>query len=138
MRILPFYTIPIFLSRALPGELGSQLRLFDVYYKEPPVVGWHVLGDPDPSCGTVGFYVEGDDRLEGSVVGFSVEYARVPERVTGFSVIEEGGCEEEGIIGFSVTEDEGNSGVAGFSVTEEDIQEPAVVGFIVEEDDDNT
>jgi len=138
MRVLPFHTIPIFLSRALPGELGSQLRMFDVFYKEPPVVGWHVLGDPDPSCGTVGFFVEGGSKPEGSVVGFSVEYAKLPERVTGFSVFEEETCEGQGILGFSVTDDEDASGVAGFSVIEEDIKDPAVVGFIVEENDDNT
>jgi hypothetical protein len=112
--------------------------LFDVFYKEPPVVGWHVLGDPDPTCGTVGFYAEGDSGPEGSVVGFSVQHAKTLERVTGFSVVEDNTCEGQGILGFSVTEDEDSFGVAGFSVTEEDINDPAVVGFIVEENDDNT
>lgn len=90
MRILPIHVIPIFLSRALPGELGSQLRMFDVFYKTPPVVGWHVTGSPE-ECAVVGFCAQSDDPYEGSVVGFSVLEDRPAEHVAGFVV---GDCDD--------------------------------------------
>lgn len=90
MRILPIHVIPIFLSQALPGSVGSQLRVFDVFYKTPPVVGWHVLGSPDPACDIVGFCAQSEPLQEG-VMGFTASGDNSPEQIVGFVV---GDCDD--------------------------------------------
>jgi len=57
MRIIPAQVIPMF-RQEVAGPIAAQLLTFDVYYSEPPVVGFQVMGcDPD----------------ENAVIGFSVE-----------------------------------------------------------------
>lgn len=29
------------------GQIAPQIKFFDVYYTLPPVVGFHVIGDPE-------------------------------------------------------------------------------------------
>jgi len=51
MRILPYSVIPIFLGhQGVTG--GAELRYLDVYYTEPPVIGFDVICCPEelPPC----------------------------------------------------------------------------------------
>lgn len=87
MRILPSHVIPIFLNQGtLTGQIAAQLLSFDVYYTNPPVVGFHVLSCSDPQ-GVVGFTVDVDDAPEGAI-GFTVSCEDKPEGVVGFTVEE--------------------------------------------------
>lgn len=90
MRILPFHVIPLFLSQTLPGSLGSQIRMFDVFYQSPPVVGWHVIGATDAGCDIVGFCAQGEELQDG-VMGFSASEDSEPNKIVGFVV---GDCDD--------------------------------------------
>lgn len=91
MRVLPIHVIPIFLSTSLPGEAGAQVRMFDVFYKNPPVVGWHVAGAVDDGCDVVGFCAQGDPPEDG-LAGFTVSEDSAAEGVAGFVV---GDCDDD-------------------------------------------
>lgn len=134
MRILPIHVIPIFLSSTLPGSVGSQLRMFDVFYTKPPVVGWHVMGSDQEVCEVVGFSVQGEPPLAGGV-GFTVSGPSPQQGVMGFCV--EGEEPYSGSVGFTVeSEEHVPEGVVGFS-SEEEENYNATVGFIVGDTDDN-
>lgn len=51
MKILPFGVIPMFVDGAGIGDnfgaTGAQIRYFDVFYVNPPVVGFQVTGSPE-------------------------------------------------------------------------------------------
>jgi hypothetical protein len=50
MRIIPAQVIPIFREK-VDGPTAAQLLTFDVYYSEPPVVGFQVVGcDPEDNA----------------------------------------------------------------------------------------
>lgn len=86
MRILPYSVIPIFLGRP-SGNDGAALRYFDVFYRTPPVVGFHVICCPPPP-GVAGFVVEGEAPDSSHILGFSVSQDRPEETVVGFYVEE--------------------------------------------------
>lgn len=83
-RILPYSVIPIFLNRGtITGQIGAQLYSFDVFYKLPPAVGFHVLGCEE-IAGVVGFNIAADIPME-SVTGLSI-ISRPLDAVMGFNV----------------------------------------------------
>lgn len=135
MRILPFYVVPIFLRRTLPGELGSQIRFFDVFYKEAPVVGWHVMDSGEEGCPITGFFAEAPTEGPSGVSGFTASEAEVVQKnIAGFTAA----CEENdgsGITGFAVSgAEDSQEEVAGFTVEfEDDVVSDYVAGFTVEE-----
>ena len=48
MKIYPGGVIPLFLSSgALTGQIAPQIRFFDVYYVDAPIVGFHIIGEVD-------------------------------------------------------------------------------------------
>lgn len=51
MRFLPQNTSVVFLGDSGMGEnfgqIAPQIKMFDVYYTQPPVVGFHVVGEDD-------------------------------------------------------------------------------------------
>lgn len=51
MKFLPQNTNIVFVGDAGMGEnfgqIAPQLRTFDVYYTQPPVVGFHVIGEDE-------------------------------------------------------------------------------------------
>lgn len=133
MRALPFHVIPIFLSRTLPGELGSQLRMFDVFYKYPPVVGWHVIGAEDGECSTVGFFAHEESPSSEGVVGLSVGERRSDSSIAGFTALELESIQES-VVGLEVYDEEASQeGVTAFSVADQEEPSEYVAGFIVEE-----
>jgi hypothetical protein len=114
MRVLPIHVVPIFLGQGAGGALGAQLCYFDVFYTEPPIVGFHV------SC---------DAALTQQILGFTVDTDCVePEAVAGFCVSDN--TPDNGIIGFTadVPPCEETDTVAGFYACEQQESE-AVVGF---------
>ena len=54
---------PIFLGSVSGDccEVAPQVMFFDAYYDSAPVVGFHVVGDPDYEQPTVSLCVEGDN-----------------------------------------------------------------------------
>lgn len=45
MKIFTVNAIPMFVGAGTPGTAGpAQIKFFDVYYVNPPVVGFHVVG----------------------------------------------------------------------------------------------
>lgn len=132
MRVLPSQTIPIFLRGSLPSGIGSQLRYFDVFYKQPPVVGWHVVGADEVECAVTGFTVIGEDLTPSGVTGFIASDER-KDTVLGFTA-EQLEQDIQGAVGFSVYEEsELAEGVTGFSVMGEQPSD-YVAGFTVEDE----
>lgn len=89
MRILPIHVIPIFLERVVPGVQGAQIRYFDVYYRVPPAVGFHVVGCPAEDSGVMGFSVSSETPEVPPVVGFNVTHSISESGVIGFIVGDE-------------------------------------------------
>ena len=54
MKTMCVHSIPVFLGNAgigLPhGMVPPQIRGFDVFYKFPVIIGFHVLGSPEYAC----------------------------------------------------------------------------------------
>lgn len=69
--------IPVFLvDPSVIGALPTQIKFFDVYYTESPLVGIQVMGDPSPEapvslCVTIDPFVGTDcPDWDETVVGF--------------------------------------------------------------------
>lgn len=128
MRVLPIHVIPIFMGQCpTPGQVGAQIRYFDVYYKMAPVVGFHVLGCQQEEATVAGFSVM-SAASPPPVIGFDVTAPEKSEQVAGFYV----GTTEESqpVVGFDVTRPEAEETPVGLSVSSSDEPE-AVVGFSV-------
>jgi len=48
MNIFTVNSIPMFITEGGVGGAGpAQIKFFDVYYVNPPVVGFHVIGNEE-------------------------------------------------------------------------------------------
>lgn len=147
MRMLPNHVIPIFFNQGIiTGQIGAQVKAFDVYYRLPPAVGFHVIGCNEDT-GIFGFSVR-TEKPEDTILGFSATRKVEDYGVKGFSVLTESKPETETIKGFSVTRPVPSSDIKGFSVMTETESETircfnvtytpkdyGVMGFIVEENE---
>lgn len=74
MKAMCPHSIPIFLGNAgigLPhGDMPPQIRGFDVYYKFPIVIGFHVVGSAETICPSVEFAVQEIGDNGPKIVGF--------------------------------------------------------------------
>ena len=75
MRVMTPLSIPVFLGNAgigLPhGMMPPQIRGFDVYYKFPIIVGFHILGNQEEICPAVDFMAqESQGENAPKIVGF--------------------------------------------------------------------
>jgi len=130
LRILPAHVIPIFLKKAAIGELGAQVRFFDAYYKEPPIVGFHVLGEDPPTSDITGFVALSPLPPEENGICFIAEEKSSQNDIIAFSA--ESSEELPAIAGFDVTASLDDNAVAGF-VAEDSHEEETIAGFIAED-----
>lgn len=135
MRILPIHVIPIFMGQEQPGQVGAQLRSFDVFYKTAPVVGFHVVGCEGADDPAIGFSVTHQD--EEGVMGFDVTAPHLTDHAVGFSVEGEDKS-PEAVMGFDVTNPEAQEVAAGLTVTSGAPDEEQVVGFGVTSEDNDS
>lgn len=65
MKFLAGQAIPLFLGQTGIGEnfgqIGAQIRYFDVFYVQPPVVGFHIVGEESREADVAGFFA-GEDQ----------------------------------------------------------------------------
>lgn len=107
MRVMTPHSIPVFLGNAgigLPhGMVPPQIRGFDVYYKTPILVGFHVLGNPDNLYPEISFLpYDNPEELGPQILGFYAYQSGIEE------------CCENGGFTVTIREDDNAPKVVGF------------------------
>lgn len=90
MKLIPWDAEVLFRGEATIGvfpTIAPQIKDFDVYYRIPPVVGFHVIGAPITPL--LGFYVESTDCLP--PINFAAMDCPCPP-IIGFVVTNEMEC----------------------------------------------
>jgi hypothetical protein len=86
IHVMTPHSIPVFFCGAGIGKnrgvFSPQIRDFDVFYKSPIIVGFHVIGDPLNVCDpTINLEIEHDENSP-KVLGFyayAIEEPKAPE-----------------------------------------------------------
>ena len=135
--------LPLFLSGAGMGhnfgQIAPQLQGFDVFYTTHPVVGLHIVGDPENPGPMLGLQVVGDPDPATPVTGFQPIGELPLDTVAGFDAVADE--PSPGLLGFEaeepvvdqdvalvVTEEIDDDPVIGVQVVQEETMDPPITG----------
>ncbi len=131
------HSIPVFLGNAgigLPhGDMPPQIRGFDVFYKFPIVVGFHVVGNKEIVCPEISLTVQELTDNAPKIVGFyALAIGGEPccvEPQFSVEVAQEDNAPK--VLGFyALAVEENTTQDIGFlAQLEEDTNNPKIIGF---------
>ena len=138
MKTMTPHSIPVFLPNAgigiNRGEFSPQIRAIDVFYTDPIITGFHVVGDTS-KCDSIFLEITGEDENSPKVIGF-FGFKSSPECCSEV-VIQEMIFESEEVDSIKGPEVQGFYGVESYSpcdqlfleIIGDDENAPKVLGF---------
>lgn len=132
-------SIPVFLPDAgigiNRGTFSPQIRAIDVFYTDPIVTGFHVVGSPD-GPDPINLTFEGHEENFPKVVGFfamAISDDKCGGPCVEDLVLESSGNLEPAVLGFFGTSCEETCDRIALEVLGESEQAPKVLGFFAKE-----
>ena len=123
------------------GQIAPQIRGLDVFYTMHPVVGFHIVGDPENPGPMLGLHVVGDPDPATPITGFQPIGELPLEAPAGFSATEadetspqllglelEETIQDSGTSAPCCTEEQADEPIQGFQATEDSPTEPPIMG----------